>query len=94
MMTEKHAFRMDARILDMQPHPDQATNNPGCWAVQIEVCYDGQRRAFWRWHTERNYVDDRYVTSKTKPKASDVIKRFWDDTFAELHGFSFDKDNP
>ena len=94
MTTEKHGCRMDVRILDMQPHPDQATNNPGCWAVQIEVCYDGQRRAFWRWHTERNYVRGRYVTSTEKPKDSVVLKRFWDNTFAELHGFSFDKDNP
>ena len=86
--------RIDARILDMQPHPDQATNNPGCWAVQIEVCYDKRRRTFWRWYAERNYVDGCYVTSETMPKACDVLKRFWDDTFAELHGFSFNKDDP
>ena len=89
--------KMDARVLDMQPHPDQATNNPGCWAVQLEVSYDGRRRAFWRWYTERNYyVHGRYVasTSTKKPKAGDVLKRFWDDTFAEMHGFSFDKDDP
>lgn len=85
---------IDVRVLDMQPHPEQSTNNPGCWAVQLEVSYGGQRRTFWRWFTEKSYVHGRYVASTKKPKVGDVIKRFWDDTFAELHGFSFDKDNP
>jgi hypothetical protein len=87
---------IEVRVLDMRPHPDQATNNPGCWAVQYEVSYDGQRRTFWRWHTVRTFKHGQYVktTSTDKPKAKDVIKRFWADTFAELHGFSFNKDDP
>lgn len=74
------------RVLDIQPHPDQATNNPGSWAVKFGVSYDGVTRTFWRWHTERK--------SDKKPKADVLVKRFWDDTFADLHGFSFNKDDP
>jgi hypothetical protein len=77
---------IDVRVLDIQPHPDQATNNPGCWAVRFEVSCDRTTRTFWRWHTERK--------SDKKPKAGDLVKRFWDDTFGELHGFSFNKDAP
>lgn len=77
---------IDVRVLDIQPHPDQATNNPGCWAVQFAIARDGERRTFWRWHNER--------TSDQKPTPFKIIKRFWDDTFADLHGFSFDKDDP
>lgn len=73
-------------VLDIRPHPDQATNNPGSWAVQFEVSYDGRKRTFWRWHTIRE--------DSKKPKATDIILRFWDDTFAELHGFAFDKNDP
>lgn len=76
---------IDARVLDIRPHPDQATH-PGSWAVQFAVTYDGTTRTFWRWHTERK--------SDKKPKAGDLVKRFWDDTFAELHGFAFNKDGP
>ena len=87
---------IDVRVVDMKPHRDQATNNPGCWAVQLEVSYDGQRKTFWRWYAERSCKDGQIVetTSKAKPKAEDVLKRFWNDTFAELHGFSFNKDDP
>ena len=87
---------IDVRVIEVKPHPDQATNNPGCWAVQLEVSHSGRRRAFWRWYTERNYVHGRFVASmsKTKPKAGDILQRFWDDTFAELHGFAFDKEMP
>jgi hypothetical protein len=74
---------IEVRVLQIEPHPDQATNNPGSWAVQYEVRYDRTKRTFWRWYTERK--------SDQKPKANDIIKRFWDDTFAELHGFSFNK---
>lgn len=77
---------IDVRVVDVQPHPDQTTNNPGCWAVKLAVSYDGRTRTFWRWHT----VHDR----KKKPTDSEILTRFWDDTFAELHGFSFDKDDP
>ena len=38
---------IDVRVLDVKPHPDQATNNPGCWAVRFEISYDGTTRTFW-----------------------------------------------
>jgi hypothetical protein len=37
---------IDVRVIDIQPHPDQATNNPGCWAVRFEVVCDGSN--LWR----------------------------------------------
>jgi hypothetical protein len=77
---------IEVRVLDIQPHPDQATNNPGAWAVRFEVVYDRRKRTFWRWYTERK--------SDKKPTATSIILRFWDDTFAELHGFAFNKDDP
>lgn len=77
---------IEARVLDIQPHPDQATNNPGCWAIQLEVSLFGCRRTFWRWHTER--------ASHAKPKTVAILKKFWIDTFGDLHGFSFGKDEP
>ena len=83
------------RVLDIQPHPDQATNNPGTWAVQFSVSYDGQKRSFWRWHDVRDTDDiGRYVRSTRKPAVDEILKSFWDDTFASLHGFTFDKDEP
>lgn len=93
---------IDVRVLDIRPHPDQATNNPGCWAVQLRISREGTSRTFWRWYTVRELKDGRkagvglYVTpsNEKKPKASEILERFWDDTFAELHGFSFDKDEP
>ena len=74
------------RVLDIQPHPDQATNNPGTWAIRYEVSYVGRKRTFWRWHTVRE--------NNKKPMADVLVKHFWDDTFADLHGFAFDKDDP
>lgn len=87
---------IDARVLDIKPHPDQATNNPGCWAVQLEVSHAGRRRSFWRWYTERTYSHGQLVatTSTKKPKQGDILRRFWEDTFAELHGFSFNEADP
>ena len=96
---------IDARVLNIQPHPDQATNNPGCWAVRFEVSYGGRRRTFWRWHTDREFssrpaakhadlVAGRLVAATKKPRAEDILRHFWDDTFAELHGFAFDKEAP
>lgn len=38
---------IDVRVRDVQSHPDQATNNPGCWAVRFEVSYNGTKRSFW-----------------------------------------------
>ena len=86
---------IDVCVVEIWPHPDQATNNPDDWAVQFQVSYEGQKRTFWRWHTVRE-LDGRGIrlsTNKT-PTPSEIIKRFWDDTFAELHGFSFNKDDP
>jgi hypothetical protein len=87
---------IDVRVADIQPHPDQATNNPGCWAVKLAVSYDGRTRTFWRWYTVREQKNGGYVTSssKKKPATGEIITRFWGDTFADLHGFSFDKDDP
>lgn len=92
---------IEVRVLDIQPHPAQATHNPGGWAIKFEVAYDGTSRTFWRWHDVRELVGGstpdvgRYVTpSNKKPTADEIIKRFWDNTFAELHGFSFNKADP
>jgi hypothetical protein len=96
---------IEVRVLDIRPHPDQATNNPDCWAVKLWVSYDGRSCTFWRWLTT---LTTRELESKSapdgglyigpsnakKPSASEIIARFWDDTFAELHGFSFNKDDP
>jgi len=85
---------IDVRVLDVRPHPDQATNNPGCWGIQLAVTHDGTTRTFWRWHSTYELRDGRRIPTDQKPRIADIIKRFWDDTFAELHGFSFDKDDP
>ena len=86
---------IEVRVLDIRPHPDQATHNPGCWAVKLGVSYDGVSRAFWRWHTMRELKDGFYITpsNEKKPQAAEILKHFWDATFAELHGFSFNKDD-
>ena len=80
---------IDAKVLDMRPHPDQATNNPGCWAVKLRVSHEGKTRTFWRWHTVREDKPT-YAPSKRKPTAYEILTRFWDDTFGELHGFDFE----
>lgn len=92
---------IDARVLGFRPHPDQATTNPGCWAVQLEVTHDQIRRTFWRWHTVRQ---DRqlggggsiYVTPSNdrKPTHAEILAQFWTDTFGELHGFDFEDAAP
>lgn len=90
------------RVLDIRPHPDQATNNPGCWAVQLRVAHNGNARTFWRWHTVREMEGKAapdgglYLrpSSVKKPSASEIVEWFWADTFGELHGFSFNKDDP
>jgi hypothetical protein len=76
---------IDVRVLDVRPHPGQAVNNPGCWAVQFRASHAGKSRTFWRWHT---------VPEKTKeqPSADEILARFWDDTFEELHGLCFQND--
>lgn len=87
---------IEAFVLDVQPHPDQAANNPGCWAVQIRVAHDGRNRSFWRWHNVRELRSGRYVTpsNEKQPTHDEILAAFWGDTFAELHGFSFDKETP
>lgn len=86
---------IEARVIDVKPHPDQATNNPGCWAVRFEVSYNGTKRSFWRWHTVREN-DGRGVRLSTnkKPTPGEIVQRFWRDTFCELHGFAFDEAAP
>lgn len=85
---------IDVRVIDVQPHPDQATNNPGCWAVQFRVTHTGRSRTFWRWHTLRKlnangaWVDP----GNAPPSHEEILERFWNDTFGELHGFSFSSD--
>lgn len=78
---------IDVRVLDVRPHPDQATNNLGCWAVQLETTHDGLTRTFWRWHTVRG-------TSTKKPSSADILRVFWHSTFSDLHGFSFNAEDP
>ena len=82
------------RVLDIKPHPDQSTNNPDTWAVRFEVTYDGTVRTFWRWHTVRGLEAGRYTSSTKKPTPAKILAQFWGATFSELHGFSFNKDDP
>lgn len=82
---------IDVRVIDVQPHPDQATSNPNCWAVQFEVTYGKTKRTFWRWYNDRVRHGWTHAERNPKPRTEDVIRRFWDDTFAELHGFAFDE---
>lgn len=87
---------IDVRVLAVKPHPDQATNNPGCWAVQLCVSRAGRSgsRTFWLWHNVRTLKDGRYInpSNEEKPSAAEIIARFWDDMFAELHGFDFERE--
>ena len=88
---------IDVCVIDVKPHPAQATHNPGCWAVRFEVSYDDHKRTFWRWYTVRTLSANKtYVrtTSTDKPRSEDIIRQFWSDTFADLHGFNFDKVAP
>lgn len=84
-----------ARVLDIRPHPDQATNNPGSWAVQLEVSRNGVKRTFWRWYTDRSeHHGDTHAERNPRPRETTLLRWFWDDTFAELHGFSFNEADP
>lgn len=84
---------IDVEVLDVRPHPCQATNNPGCWAVQFRVSHKGTSRTFWRWHTGRRFgPDGALVETNEQPSRDEILARFWNDTFAELHGFSFTPD--
>ena len=74
---------IDVRVLDVKPHPDQATNNPGTWAVKLRVSHARRSRSFWRWHSVRK-------ETQRKPSADEILAQFWEDTFAGLHGFDFE----
>jgi len=91
LKTRRVGCALDVRLLDIQPHPEQATNNPDCWAVRFEVSHGSTRRAFWRWHTSR--VERPEQQTRIEPGHEEVLARFWADTFAELHGFSFDQED-
>lgn len=73
-------------VLDIQRHPDP-DSNPDDWTVRFQVNYEGTELTFWRWHKVRD-------RSGSAPTHAEAVKRFWEDTFAELHGFSFRKDKP
>ena len=83
---------INARVLDIKPHPDQATCNPGCWAVKLRVTHKRRSRAFWRWFTVRERDDGRYVipSNEKKPTHDEILAEFWEDTFADQHGFDFE----
>jgi hypothetical protein len=83
---DKEHGELDVRVLAIEPHPDQATNNPCTWAAKLCVSRGGKSRTFWRWHYAR--------TSKKKPTVDEVVAWFWDTTFAELHGFDFEEEVP
>lgn len=86
---------IDARALDIHPRPNQGTSHPGCWAVQLKVMCAGTRRTFWHWYTDRSpRHGTEHAQQQPKPKHVDVLLRFWNDTFTELHGFAFNKAAP
>lgn len=85
---------IEAHVLAVKPHPDQAKNNPGCWAVQFRVSHGDVSRTFWRWYTVREMDKNHcYVTpSNQEPSHDEILAQFWGDLFAELHGFNFHDD--
>ena len=84
---------IDVRALDVKPHPDQATNNPGTWAVKLRVSHDGRSRTFWRWHRVRELRGGCYVTpSNRRPTHAEILAEFWNNTFGDLHGFNFERE--
>jgi hypothetical protein len=85
---------INGEVLAIEPHPDQATHNPGCWAVQFRVSHAGQTRTFWRWHNVRKFnANGAWIEPDNEPPSTDeIMKAFVDDTFNELHGFNFQSD--
>jgi hypothetical protein len=84
--------QIEVHVLTIRPHPDQATNNPGTWAVQFRASRAGRSHTFWRWYNVRETnANGAYITPSNdkKPTVDEIIVRFWDDTFADLHGFDF-----
>ena len=86
---------IDVSVLAVKPHPDQATNNPGTWAVQLHVTYKGRSRLFWRWYTVRQTdANGAYVTPPNEPPPTrdEILAEFWELTFGELNGFDFERE--
>jgi hypothetical protein len=84
---------IEARVLAIEPHSEQATTNPGTWAVQFWICHNGTERTFWRWHHVRALnANGAYVRpSNTPPTQEKILAEFWDDTFKGMHGFDFER---
>jgi hypothetical protein len=87
---------IEVHVLAVVPHPDQATNNPGDWAVRFEISYKGATKTFWRWHTVKAFNENgRYITSPPiAPSHDQILHYFWDDTFHELNGFARGEETP
>ena len=83
------SWPIDVEVVGVDPHPAQSTTNPSSWAVRFRVVFAGKSREFSRWHDTRDVEDGRFVTRR--PTNEEVLARFWDDTFAELHGFDFEE---
>lgn len=83
---------IEARVVAIEPHPEQTTHHPGCWAVQFSVTPAGETRTFWRWHTvHRLNQNGAYVDPGNDPPTADaVLANFWSDVFNDLYGFNFD----
>lgn len=84
--------KIDVHVLDVKPHPDQATTHPGTWAVQYRADHAGHTHTFWRWYSVRETnKNGAYITpsNKKKPEAEEILADFWHGTFLELHGFDF-----
>lgn len=84
---------IDVRVLDIKPHPDQDTNNPGSWAVRFRVSHKGDVRTFWRWHSVRklNKNDVLIRPDNVRPSSTEILASFWEDLFRGLHGFDFER---
>jgi hypothetical protein len=90
--TEISQPELDVSVLSVRPHPDQASHNPGYWAVQFCVSRAGTTRTFWRWFYagHRSESGSGVRPDAAPPTSDEILARFWDDTFAELHGFAFE----
>jgi hypothetical protein len=73
---------LNVHLVEIQPHPDLATTHPGWWRTKLAISYAGTSSTFWRWHK---------APSEKTPTADEIHAWFWQTTFAELHGFSFDE---
>lgn len=82
---------IEASVLDVRPHPCQATSNPGCWAVQFSVTHKGRSRAFWRWHNVQIVAKHGVYQrpSNDRPSHDEILAIFWGNEFLDMHGFDF-----